>query len=206
MNAPVSTTETPDWTRYVAGAMVETFADATLVAGARTPFVDFNGALSAISPIDGRYAEKTVELRAFFSEYGLMRYRVIAEIREIKRLWPSPFIEFADDNTFVNRRHSKELLRAVAAEGIRWFTETDVSVADDPELLVRQADRIDPRAHRRRGVRQHAPAAADFEQAAGLIPAHPVEHRGDLGQLHVIELGQELLSPRRPLTLAKQRA
>ena len=61
--------------------------------------------------------------------------RVIAEIREIKRLWPSPFIEFADDNTFVNRRHSKELLRAVAGEGIRWFTETDVSVADDPELL-----------------------------------------------------------------------
>ena len=61
--------------------------------------------------------------------------RVIAEIREIKRLWPAPFIEFADDNTFVNRRHSKELLRAVAGEGIRWFTETDVSVADDPELL-----------------------------------------------------------------------
>ena len=61
--------------------------------------------------------------------------RVISEIREIKRLWPAPFIEFADDNTFVNRRHSKELLRAVAGEGIRWFTETDVSVADDPELL-----------------------------------------------------------------------
>lgn len=57
------------------------------------------------------------------------------EIREIKRLWPAPFIEFADDNTFVNRRHSRELLRAVAGEGIRWFTETDVSVADDPELL-----------------------------------------------------------------------
>ena len=35
----------------------------------------------------------------------------------------------------MNRRHSRELLRAVAAEGIRWFTETDVSVADDPELL-----------------------------------------------------------------------
>ena len=28
--------------------------------------------LSAISPIDGRYAEKTVALREFFSEYGLM--------------------------------------------------------------------------------------------------------------------------------------
>lgn len=61
--------------------------------------------------------------------------KVIAEIHAIKRLWPKPFIEFADDNTFVHPRHSKELLRAVAEEGIRWFTETDVSVADDPELL-----------------------------------------------------------------------
>lgn len=61
--------------------------------------------------------------------------KVIAEIHAIKRLWPKPFIEFADDNTFVHRRHGKELLRAVAEEGIRWFTETDVSVADDPELL-----------------------------------------------------------------------
>lgn len=62
--------------------------------------------------------------------------RVIAEIREIKRLWPQPFIEFADDNTFVNRRHAKQLLRAVAAEGVPWFTESDVGIADDSELLT----------------------------------------------------------------------
>jgi radical SAM superfamily enzyme YgiQ (UPF0313 family) len=61
--------------------------------------------------------------------------KVLDEVRAIKRLWPRPFIEFADDNSFVHRRHSKELLRALADEGIRWFTETDVSVADDPELL-----------------------------------------------------------------------
>lgn len=42
----------PDWTRYAAGALVERFADATLVAGARTPFVDFNGALALVSPTD----------------------------------------------------------------------------------------------------------------------------------------------------------
>lgn len=61
--------------------------------------------------------------------------KVIAEIREIKRLWPAPFIEFADDNSFVVRRQSKALLRALVDEDIRWFTETDISVADDPELL-----------------------------------------------------------------------
>lgn len=61
--------------------------------------------------------------------------KVIEEIRAIKKVWARPFVEFSDDNSFVNKRHSKELLRAVAGEDIRWFTETDISVADDPELL-----------------------------------------------------------------------
>lgn len=61
--------------------------------------------------------------------------RVIDEIHAIKRIWPEPFIEFADDNTFVDKAHSRELMRALAGEGVRWFTETDISVADDPELL-----------------------------------------------------------------------
>lgn len=61
--------------------------------------------------------------------------RVMAEIRAIKSLWPRPFIEFADDNTFVNKRHSRDLMRAMAGEHVRWFTETDISVADDEELL-----------------------------------------------------------------------
>lgn len=42
--------------------------------------------LSAISPIDGRYAVKTVALREIFSEFGLMRYRVLAEIRWLQAL------------------------------------------------------------------------------------------------------------------------
>lgn len=62
--------------------------------------------------------------------------KVMAEIQAIKRLWPRPFIEFADDNSFANRRHSKELLRALAAEDLRWFTECDIAIADDPELLT----------------------------------------------------------------------
>lgn len=61
--------------------------------------------------------------------------RVIAEIRHIKEYWPRPFIEFADDNSFVQRQHSKRLLQALRDEGVRWFTETDISVADDVELL-----------------------------------------------------------------------
>ncbi|MEM7147167.1 MAG: radical SAM protein [Verrucomicrobiota bacterium] len=62
-------------------------------------------------------------------------HKVIAEVRRLKELYNNPFIEFADDNTFVNRRHSKNLLRALEHEQIRWFTETDLSIADDEELL-----------------------------------------------------------------------
>jgi radical SAM superfamily enzyme YgiQ (UPF0313 family) len=61
--------------------------------------------------------------------------KVVDEIRAIKQIWPKPFVEFADDNTFVNKKHSKMLMRALVDEGIRWFTETDISVAEDAELL-----------------------------------------------------------------------
>ena len=61
--------------------------------------------------------------------------KVITEIREIKKIWPKPFIEFADDNSFVHREHYKNLLRELAKENLRWFTEADIGVAEDDELL-----------------------------------------------------------------------
>jgi radical SAM superfamily enzyme YgiQ (UPF0313 family) len=61
--------------------------------------------------------------------------KVIAEIRAIKNIWAKPFIEFADDNSFVHREHYKRLLRELAKERVRWFTEADVRVAEDDELL-----------------------------------------------------------------------
>jgi radical SAM superfamily enzyme YgiQ (UPF0313 family) len=61
--------------------------------------------------------------------------KVIAEIRAIKKIWPRPFIEFADDNSFVHPEHYKNLLRELARENVRWFTEADMRVAEDDELL-----------------------------------------------------------------------
>lgn len=37
--------------------------------------------LNAISPIDGRYREKTDELSSFFSEFALIKYRVMVEVK-----------------------------------------------------------------------------------------------------------------------------
>ena len=45
-----------------------------------------NFALTAISPIDGRYANKVDALRPIFSEYGLIRYRVEVEVRWLQAL------------------------------------------------------------------------------------------------------------------------
>ena len=61
--------------------------------------------------------------------------KVLAEIARIREIWSHPFIEFADDNSFVNHAYWKELLPALKGQGLRWFAETDLSVANDGELL-----------------------------------------------------------------------
>ena len=70
----------------------------------------------------------------------------IAEIRRIKSLWPHPFVELADDNTFASKTHGRELLRALARENLRWFTETDLSIANDAHRHARA--RLGGRNHR----------------------------------------------------------
>ena len=57
------------------------------------------------------------------------------ELNKIFEVWDRPFIELADDNTFVDKKWSKELLQLFGKYKMKWFTETDVSVAYDDELL-----------------------------------------------------------------------
>ncbi len=49
--------------------------------------------LTAVSPLDGRYASKDEELRSIFSEYGLMRFRVQVELTWLKHLAECPQIK-----------------------------------------------------------------------------------------------------------------
>ncbi|SEA41715.1 adenylosuccinate lyase [Marinobacterium iners] len=49
-------------------------------------------ALTAVSPVDGRYGSKTADLRAVFSEFGLIRSRVQVEIRWLQQLAAHPQI------------------------------------------------------------------------------------------------------------------
>jgi radical SAM superfamily enzyme YgiQ (UPF0313 family) len=61
--------------------------------------------------------------------------KVLAEIDRILEIWPRPFIEFADDNSFVDKNYWRKLLPELARRKVRWFTESDLSIAEDPELL-----------------------------------------------------------------------
>ncbi len=54
--------------------------------------MDLNS-LSAVSPIDGRYGSKTANLRPIFSEFGLIRHRVLVEVRWLQMLANNPDIK-----------------------------------------------------------------------------------------------------------------
>jgi adenylosuccinate lyase len=63
--------------------------------------------LTAISPIDGRYRSKVDELAVYFSEYGLIRYRVFVEIEYFIALveLPLPQLKNIDGKTFENLKN-----------------------------------------------------------------------------------------------------
>jgi adenylosuccinate lyase len=52
--------------------------------------------LTAISPADGRYRRQTADLAAYFSEFGLIRYRVLVEVEYFIALCEIPLPQLAD--------------------------------------------------------------------------------------------------------------
>ncbi len=73
--------------------------------------------LSALSPLDGRYASKTADLNRIFSEYGLIRYRVTVEVRWLLALCAEPGIPEARALS----AGEKDRLESILAH----FSETD---------------------------------------------------------------------------------
>lgn len=83
--------------------------------------------LTAISPIDGRYQRKTNELQPYFSEFGLIKYRVLVEVEYFIAL-----VEFgiAPLQSFPKENYNK--LRAVYEN----FTEEDALWIKDTEKVT----------------------------------------------------------------------
>ena len=91
--------------------------------------------LTAISPIDGRYRTKVDELAPYFSEYGLMKYRVHIEIEYFIALsrYKIPQLEGVDKTLFeelrdIYRKFSIE--NAVEIKAIELTTNHDVKAVE----------------------------------------------------------------------------
>jgi len=102
--------------------------------------------LTAVSPVDGRYAGKTEALRPIFSEYGLIRFRALVEVRWLQRLASHaqipevpPFSEGA--NALLN-----ELATGFAVEHAERVKEIERTTNHDVKaieyLLKEQAERL----------------------------------------------------------------
>ena len=81
--------------------------------------------LTAISPVDGRYGSKTAALRPIFSEFGLIRHRVLVEVRWLQHLANEKAITevpaFSDDtekllNDIVDNFSEQDALRVKEIE------------------------------------------------------------------------------------------
>jgi len=84
-----------------------------------------NFTLTAISPIDGRYADKVDALRPIFSEYGLIRFRVLVEVRWLQALAQHPLIiEVSPFSADANQR-----LNSIISD----FSQTDAQRVKDIE-------------------------------------------------------------------------
>ncbi len=83
--------------------------------------------LTAISPIDGRYGNKTNELTEYFSEYGLIKYRVLVEIEYFIALCSYPLPQLKN----IDKKFYKQLRKLY-----RNFTVEDAQKIKDIEAVT----------------------------------------------------------------------
>ena len=93
-------------------------------------------ALSAVSPIDGRYGAKTSALRAIFSEFGLIKYRVQVEVRWLQQLADHPGISEVPAFSAATNNFLEQLLtefdesHAASVKAIESTTNHDVKAVE----------------------------------------------------------------------------
>lgn len=84
-------------------------------------------------PLSCEFCAASIRLTSGFQQKPVAL--VIEEIQEALKYNPNPFLELADDNSFINPKWSAEFLREIKKLNIKWFTETDISIGENDELL-----------------------------------------------------------------------
>ena len=93
-----------------------------------------NAPLTAISPVDGRYHSKTKALQAYYSEYGLIRYRVLVEVEYFIALTAIPLPSLKDfpaDQIEALR----DLYRNFSEDDALWIKETEKTTNHDVKAV-----------------------------------------------------------------------
>lgn len=90
--------------------------------------------LNAISPIDGRYRNKTVSLSQYFSEEALIRYRVLVEVEYFIALCelPLPQLSGVDKNIYPELR---KMYENFSTEDALWIKETEKTTNHDVKAV-----------------------------------------------------------------------
>ncbi|MBD1261168.1 adenylosuccinate lyase [Maribacter polysiphoniae] len=97
--------------------------------------------LNAISPIDGRYRNKTVSLSPYFSEEGLIKYRVLVEIEYFIALCelPLPQLESFDTSKFDALRDLYKKFDSSDAQAIKDIEKTTNHDVKAVEYFIKDA-------------------------------------------------------------------
>lgn len=80
--------------------------------------------LTAVSPIDGRYHNNTKELANFFSEFALIKYRVLVEVEYFIALCESGIPQLAHFDGSLNER-LRQIYENFSLENAQWIKDTE---------------------------------------------------------------------------------
>src|SRR5690606_17870849 len=99
--------------------------------------------LTAISPIDGRYSKQIENLKEYFSEYALIKYRVIVEIEYLFLLADKKFLKL----TPAAKRHLRDVMENFSVENAEAIKEIEKVTNHDVKaveyFLKKELDKTD---------------------------------------------------------------
>lgn len=93
-----------------------------------------NASLKAISPVDGRYHSKTKALQAYYSEYGLIRYRVLVEVEYFIALAAIP-LPSLQDLPKDKIEELRDLYRNFSEDDALWIKQTEKTTNHDVKAV-----------------------------------------------------------------------
>lgn len=114
--------------------------DLTTIPPTRYDLIDKPARYNKMPIIATRGCPHNCDFCIFPGVYG-RKYRhkrveqVVADIENIKKIHPRPFIHFCDENLLCDRDFSRELVKAITALNVPWECFCDIGIAEDEELL-----------------------------------------------------------------------